>query len=156
MEVAVPAELSLPGKTVFNAKCVPVPTLSVVTPSPDRSDRRNARPFIYDASPTTMDSLGSESVQDSCSNVVKCRDNIGEQSEGMDSDEESSVGELKISFMRFKAGSIALFVPVDTTRKVWMAFHSNKPNHFLAQVSAAACGAVFSIVLELLSIVFLL
>ena len=36
--------------------------------------------------------------------------------------------------MNFKAGSIALFVPVDASRKVWMAFHSNKPNRFLAQV----------------------
>jgi len=36
--------------------------------------------------------------------------------------------------MNFRAGSIALFVPVDASRKVWMAFHSNKPNRFLSQV----------------------
>jgi len=49
---------------------------------------------------------------------------------------EPDEDELKISFMNFKAGSIALFVPVDASRKVWMAFHSNKPNRFLAQVCA--------------------
>ena len=43
--------------------------------------------------------------------------------------------DLKISFMNFKAGSIALFVPVDASKKVWMAFHSNKPNRFLSQVN---------------------
>jgi hypothetical protein len=43
--------------------------------------------------------------------------------------------EMKISFMNFSVGDIALFVPIDEKRTTWMAFHSNRPYRFLAQVS---------------------
>jgi len=46
--------------------------------------------------------------------------------------------EPKISFMNFEVGSIALFVPVGSDRTIWMAFHSGKPNRFLAQSSLYA------------------
>lgn len=39
--------------------------------------------------------------------------------------------EPKISFMNFNVGSIALFIPTDNAKKIWMAFHCGKPNHFL-------------------------
>ena len=65
----------------------------------------------------------------SISNVVNKADDVH-----ADSDAEEEEEAMKISFMNFKAGSVALFVPIDATKKVWMAFHSNKPNRFLAQV----------------------
>lgn len=96
------------------------------------------RPFIYDASPPG--SLHSEnpsnfpppstcppSLPSTTHQTAPCTE---QTKPFVEADEE----DLKISFMNFKAGSIALFVPVDASRKVWMAFHSNKPNRFLAQV----------------------
>lgn len=41
-----------------------------------------------------------------------------------------------ITFMEFAVGDIALFMPLHTdNRKVWIAFNSNSPYHFLADVS---------------------
>ena len=41
----------------------------------------------------------------------------------------------KITFLDFKAGDVALFMPVDTeNRKIWMAFHAGTPYRYLAQV----------------------
>mmetsp|Transcript_15829 Transcript_15829/g.17143 ORF Transcript_15829/g.17143 Transcript_15829/m.17143 type:complete len:351 (+) Transcript_15829:126-1178(+) len=42
---------------------------------------------------------------------------------------------MKISFMEFAVGDIALFVPVDEKKERWMAFHSNRPHRYLAQES---------------------
>lgn len=41
---------------------------------------------------------------------------------------------MKISFMEFNVGDIALFVPIDERKEKWMAFHSNRPHRYLAQV----------------------
>lgn len=41
---------------------------------------------------------------------------------------------MKISFMEFAVGDVALFVPVDEKKERWMAFHSNRPHRYLAQV----------------------
>ena len=41
----------------------------------------------------------------------------------------------RISFTAFRAGDIALFMPVATdNRKIWMAFHANTPYRYLAEV----------------------
>lgn len=41
-----------------------------------------------------------------------------------------------ITFIDFQVGDIALFMPLSTeNRKVWIAFNSNSPYHFLAEVS---------------------
>ena len=89
------------------------------------------RAFIYDTSPATSRQTAQPSV--ACCTTPPATTTtavpaVKNQPTEVDEDE------LKISFMNFKAGSIALFVPVDASRKVWMAFHSNKPNRFLAQV----------------------
>jgi hypothetical protein len=43
----------------------------------------------------------------------------------------------KISFTDFRAGDIALFMPVMTeNRKIWMAFHASTPYRYLAEVRA--------------------
>lgn len=50
---------------------------------------------------------------------------------------------MKISFMEFAVGDIALFVPVDEKKERWMAFHSNRPHRYLAQViiiNHSCCG----------------
>jgi hypothetical protein len=49
-------------------------------------------------------------------------------------DVHTSTEEMKISFMNFSIGDVALFVPIDDKRQHWMAFHSNRPYRFLAQV----------------------
>lgn len=42
-----------------------------------------------------------------------------------------------ISFMEFKAGDIALFIPhLNENRKNWIAFHANCPHHYLAEVNS--------------------
>lgn len=58
---------------------------------------------------------------------------------------EEDMKNLKISFMNFAIGDIALFVPTDERKTVWMAFHSNRPYRYLAQVK------IFLIMLFLLS-----
>ena len=41
-----------------------------------------------------------------------------------------------ISFLDFKIGDVALFVPIDPkTKLIWMAFHHCKPNRYLAEVN---------------------
>eukprot|EP01032_Pedospumella_encystans_P013316 gene13316-15338_t len=48
----------------------------------------------------------------------------------------------KITFLDFKAGDVALFMPVDTeNRKIWMAFHAGTPYRYLAQDSLASFQA---------------
>lgn len=42
---------------------------------------------------------------------------------------------MKISFLEFAVGDIALFVPVDEKKENWMAFHSNRPHRYLAKES---------------------
>lgn len=42
---------------------------------------------------------------------------------------------LKISFMDFQVNDIALFLPVNEKRDIWMAFHAYKPHRYLAPVS---------------------
>ena len=105
-----------------------------VLPSSDSSstckDVIKPRAFIYDTSPANSRQTVQPSV--ACCTTPPATTNAvpAVKSQLSEPDEE----ELKISFMNFKAGSIALFVPVDASRKVWMAFHSNRPNRFLAQV----------------------
>jgi hypothetical protein len=66
-------------------------------------------------------------------------------------DEDKDEDELKISFMNFKAGSIALFVPVDASKTSWMAFHSNRPNRFLAEVRLRSWVCLFSVACSVIS-----
>jgi hypothetical protein len=59
--------------------------------------------------------------------------------------EESDISlteDMKISFMNFSIGDIALFVPIDDKRQHWMAFHSNRPYRFLAQVHSLLFSSV--------------
>ena len=120
--------------------------------------KAGSRPFIYDSSPintpinssncSSSGSIGSP-VKDIAGSSgggfsnSKIHANaqkqtsvhiVGGNNNNHDDEEEEDEDELKISFMNFKAGSIALFVPVDASKKTWMAFHSNKPNRFLSQV----------------------
>jgi hypothetical protein len=49
----------------------------------------------------------------------------------------------KISFTDFRAGDIALFMPVMTeNRKIWMAFHASTPYRYLADVSVFDAAVV--------------
>jgi lipocalin len=41
----------------------------------------------------------------------------------------------RISFMQFNSGDLALFLLGNKQRNIWMAFHSNKPYHFLSDDS---------------------
>lgn len=51
----------------------------------------------------------------------------------------------KISFMNFKAGDIALFMPsVPENRKIWMAYHASSPYRYLAEVGAMQCTLAFT------------
>lgn len=52
----------------------------------------------------------------------------------------------KISFMNFKAGDIALFMPsVPENRKIWMAYHASSPYRYLAEVSIALLCFLFEL-----------
>jgi hypothetical protein len=64
--------------------------------------------------------------------------------------------EMKISFMSFSVGDIALFVPIDEKRTTWMAFHSNRPYRFLAQVSRSLQCFLFPFVIYFISFCFFL
>ena len=52
--------------------------------------------------------------------------------------------DFKISFMNFSIGDIALFVPIDEKKSIWMAFHSSRPYRFLAQVSFINLHSILS------------
>lgn len=96
-------------------------------------DDSGSHPYIYDACSASMQehrTTPSLALAATLPTKPTAVTTAREKSQAIDAEEE----ELKISFMNFKAGSVALFVPVDASRKVWMAFHSNKPNRFLAQV----------------------
>jgi hypothetical protein len=46
----------------------------------------------------------------------------------------------RISFMDFKAGDIALFLPAAAeNRKIWMAYHASTPSRYLAEVRTVHC-----------------
>eukprot|EP01032_Pedospumella_encystans_P013734 gene13734-15799_t len=106
-----------------------------VLPSSDSSSTckvvTESRGFIYDTSPANSREAAQPSVACCTTPPATTTAVPAVKKQPTEPDEE----ELKISFMNFKAGSIALFVPVDASRKVWMAFHSNRPNRFLAQQS---------------------
>lgn len=134
------------------------PTLSKHNFSSVDVGHPKARSFIYEASPTKIATYFGALDRANSGPDEKCRlpcppehcvppANCGDAG-GADSDDDEL--DLKISFMKFKAGSIALFVPVDATRKVWMAFHSNKPYHFLAQVIKFINGNIIFFKIELL------
>jgi hypothetical protein len=101
-------------------------------PTGDGPGDKRGRRYVYDASPTkpkesnyaSSSTINTVSPQSSINPTIVTQVDVAIEEEQ----------EPKISFMNFQPGSIALFVPVDASKKVWMAFHSGRPNHFLAEV----------------------
>lgn len=110
----------------------------LLIPNDDGTGDKRGRRYIYDESPTshgasapagaTASAINSVSPQSLSPQTNNSASNTG-YVEG-----EESTEEPKISFMNFKVGCIALFVPMDAGKKTWMAFHHEKPNHFLDPV----------------------
>lgn len=104
-------------------------------PREDESADKKGRSYIYDASPTARENPTAHfpspvnAVSPPSSTPTAQPDNTYPAEATVKADQEP-----KISFMNFNVGSIALFIPTDNAKKVWMAFHCGKPNHFLEAV----------------------
>ena len=93
---------------------------------------KKGRRFIYDESPKDSNIPLEEQMFTHMSSMIgTVSPSVATKDIQEETEEEE---EMKISFLSFKVGSIALFVPVDSSKSTWMAFHANKPNRFLAQV----------------------